>query len=394
VPEKLQPPEPLRPDLKSEWLLDPRITFLNHGSFGAVPRCVFVEQTRWRLKLEGQPIELLGRRGQQLVEEAKRPVARWLGMQEENFGFVTNATEGVNTILRSLKFGSTDELLTTTHVYHAVRQPMKYVAGQSGAAYREIEVPLPVRSSEHVEQLVLAGLSSRTRLLVIDHITSPTAIVFPVERIAAECARRGVEILIDGAHAPGMVALNVPQTGATYYAGNLHKWACAPKGSAFVWAHPDRRDAIHPLVVSHYLGEGFAREFSWQGTRDISSWLSVPRALEFMSDFGWERIMTHNRQMATWAQQMLCESWDVEPISPIDGAMLGSMVTVPLPARFGLVNEPQTQALQQRLYDEYLLEVPLVRWGDRLLVRPCCQLYNTPEDYHRLADVVIKSELD
>jgi isopenicillin-N epimerase len=394
VPEKLQPPEPLRPDLRSEWLLDPRITFLNHGSFGAVPRCVFVEQTRWRLKIEGQPIELLGRRGQQLVEEAKRPVARWLGMQEENFGFVTNATEGVNAILRSLKFGPADELVTTTHVYHAVRQAMKYVAGQSGAAYREIEIPLPVRSSAQVEELVLAGLSSRTRLLVIDHITSPTAIVFPVERIATECARRGVEVLIDGAHAPGMRPLNVPQTGATYYAGNLHKWACAPKGSAFVWAHPDRRDAIHPLVVSHYLGEGFAREFSWQGTRDISSWLSVPRALEFMSELGWDRIMTHNHQMAAWAQQMLCESWDVEPISPIDGSMLGSMVTVPLPARFGLVNEAQTQALQQRLYDDYLLEVPLVRWGDRLLVRPCCQLYNTPEDYHRLADVVIKSELD
>jgi isopenicillin-N epimerase len=314
-------------------------------------------------------------------------------MQEGNFGLVTNATEGSNAILRSLKFGPADELLTTTHVYHAVRQAMKYVAGQSGAAYREIEVPLPVRSAEQVEELVVAGVSSRTRLLVIDHITSPTAIVFPVERIAAECARRGVETLIDGAHGPGMRPLNVPRTGATYYAGNLHKWACAPKGSAFVWARPDRRDAIHPLVISHYLGEGFAREFSWQGTRDISSWLSIPRALEFMSELGWERIMTHNHQMAAWVQQMLCESWGVEPISPMDGSMLGSMVTVPLPARFGQMNEAQTQSLQQRLYDEYFLEVPLVRWSDRLLVRPCCQIYNTPEDYRRLADVVNNSEL-
>jgi isopenicillin-N epimerase len=376
--------------LKSEWLLNSRITFLNHGSFGSVPKCVFDEQSNWRLRIEADPIETLARRGPELLEASKQSIARWLGMDAQDFGLVTNATEGINAILRSLKFGPGDELLTTTHVYHAVRQAMKYVAKQSGASYREIEVPLPVRSAGQIEELVLAGLSSRTRLLVIDHVTSPTALVLPVERIAAVCSCRGIDVLIDGAHAPGMLPLDIPQTNATYYAGNLHKWACAPKGSAFVWVRPDRQSAIHPLVISHHLGEGFSREFWWQGTRDYSTWLSIPCALEFMAQLGWKKVMNHNRAMAAWVQEMLCEAWGVEPISPIDGSMLGSMATVPLPAPFDGLTELQTQSLQQALYAEHQIEVPVVRWGDRTFVRPCCQVYNSTDDYRRLAECILQ----
>jgi isopenicillin-N epimerase len=384
-----QPPLPLRAGLKSQWLLDDRVTFLNHGSFGACPRVVLQEQTAWQRRIEAEPIELIGRRGPELLDGVKRDLGLWLGMPVNDFGLVTNATEGINAVLGSLELAPGDELLTTNHVYFAVRQAMRHVAGKSGAAYREIDLPVPVASRTQVVETVLSGLSDKTKLLVIDHVASPTALLFPVERIVAGCAERGVDVLVDGAHGPGMVPLNVPGIGAAYYAGNLHKWACCPKGSAFIWARPDRQARIHPLVISHYFGEGFEREFSWQGTRDLSVWLAIPRAIGFMAELGWERVMTHNHAMAFWANQMLCDRWAVEPISPPDGRMLGSMATVPLPAPIDRLSGPDVTRLQQRLYSEYQVEVPVVPWGGRTFVRPCSQVYNGPADYERLAEVIL-----
>ena len=385
-----QPPAPLRPDLKSQWMLDQRVAFLNHGSFGAVPRCVFDEQAEWRRRIEAEPVEILSRRREELLAGVYREVGAWLGMKPGDFGLVTNATDGINAILRSLEPTPGDEWVTTNHVYHAVRQAMKYAAGRAGAAYREIEVPLPVQSPDQVARLVLNGLSARTRLLVIDHITSPTALIFPIERIIAGCAGRGVDVLVDGAHAPGMVPLDVERLGAAYYAGNLHKWTCAPRGSGFLWARADRRDRIHPLVISHYLGEGFTREFGWQGTRDFSAWLAIPRAVKFMSELGWEAVRAHNNAMTRWAQQMLCEKWGVDPISPSDGSMIGSMTSVPAPKSLGAPDERQAHALQQTLYSQHRVEAPFMRWGNPVLLRPCCQVYNTPEDFERLAEAVLQ----
>ena len=186
-------------------------------------------------------------------------------MRPEDFGFVGNATDGVNAVLRSMDLRAGDELLTTDHVYHAIRQAMRYVAGRAGATVRELPVPLPVESADQIANAVLAGLSPRTRLLVIDHVTSPTALVFPIERIIAGSAERGVDVLVDGAHAPGMLPLDVGRLGAAYYAGNLHKWVCAPKGSAFLWARPDLQANVHPLVISHFLSEGFTRRVRLAG---------------------------------------------------------------------------------------------------------------------------------
>jgi isopenicillin-N epimerase len=309
------PPSPLRDDLRAEWLLDEGITFLNHGSFGAVPRIVFEAQTEWRRRIEADPIELLGRHAQELVDEAKRPIGEWLGMRGEDFGFVTNASEAVNAVLHSIDLKEGDELLTTSHVYNAVRLAMRLRVERRGGSYREIAVPLPVSSAEQIAAIVLDAIGPRTRLLVIDHVTSPTAIVFPVEAIVAGCNARGVEVLVDGAHAPGMLPLEVPKIGAAYYTGNLHKWPCAPKGCAFLWVRPDRREGVHPLVVSHHFGEGLAREFGWQGTRDLSAWLTAPRALEFMAELGWEAVRTHNHAMAVWVQQR----WAIDRING-DGA--------------------------------------------------------------------------
>ena len=382
------PPMPLRPNLRAEWLLNDQITFLNHGSFGALPRVVFDAQTEWRRRIEADPIELLGRRAPELVANAKRPVGALLGMRDDDFGLVTNATEGINAVLQSLEIQPGDELLTTTHVYNAVRQAMKLLAERRGATYREVDIPLPVASAEGITALVVGAFSSRTRLLVVDHVTSPTALIFPVHAIASACAERGVDLLVDGAHAPAMLPLDVPGVGAAYYAGNLHKWPCAPKGCAFLWVRPDLQSRVHPLAVSHLHGQGLSREFSWQGTRDFSSWLSIPRAFEFMADLGWERIREHNHRMAIWVQRMLCERWGVTPISPIDGSMIGSMATVPLPPPLDRLGIEQSLLLQQRLYSEYQIEVPVTPFGGRILVRPCCQVYNAPADYERLAEVV------
>jgi isopenicillin-N epimerase len=384
----LSPPAPLRPDLRSEFLLDPTLTFINHGSFGAVAREVIGKQNQWRNRIEADPIEMIYRRWPEHLAPAKRVIGEWLGMNPADFGLVTNATEGANAVLRSLTFSRGDELVTTTHVYNAVRQAMKNACQQSGATYREIEIPLPVESANGIERFILEGLTERTRLLVVDHITSATALIFPVEAIVAKCNQKGIDVLIDGAHAPGMLPLDVSKISPAYYAGNLHKWGCAPKGSAFLWARPDRQANIHPVTVSHYFGQGMEKEFSWQGTRDISAWLATPASIERMNAIGWPRIMSHNHALAAWVNQMLCHRWNVASISPIDGSMLGSMATVPLPPPLDRLTAEQAENFGGTLHDRYRIEVPIMLWSGKAYIRPCCQIYNLAADYERLAETI------
>jgi isopenicillin-N epimerase len=255
---------------------------------------------------------------------------------------------------------------------------------------REIAIPLPVASADRIGEIVLNAVASNTRLVVIDHVTSPTGLVFPVEAIVRGCQARGVDVLVDGAHTPGMLPLDVEKLGATYYVANLHKWVCAPKGSAFIWVQPDRQAGIHPTVVSHHLDEGFAREFGWTGTRDISPWLTVPTAISFLAELGWDAVMDHNHRLAVWAHQMLVDRWRVEPISPLDGSLLGSLATVRLPGSLAKLEGQEHQALQQRLYDEFQIELPLVRWNNHGMLRVACQVYNTPTEFERLADAISK----
>jgi len=233
-------------------------------------------------------------------------------------------------------------------------------------------------SPEQIRDRVLDALSPKTRLLVIDHITSPTALVFPLEEIVAGCKASGVEVLADGAHAPGMLPLNVEKIGATYYAANLHKWVCAPKGTAFLWVSRDRQTEVHPAVISHNLDQGFASEFGWQGTRDISSWLTAPAAIAFMADLGWDNVMHHNHQLAAWAHQLLVQRWGVNPISPMDGSLLGSMATVALPGKLAMLVGAELGALQQRLYTEFNLEQPFMSFDGQTMLRVSCHVYNTP----------------
>jgi isopenicillin-N epimerase len=387
------PPPPIRENIRSLWMLDDQVDFLNHGSFGARLRAVHEAQIRWRERMEARPVEFLDRRLPELLSEAKDTVGGFLGMQRDDFGFTNNATDGVNAVLRSLRFEPGDELLTTNHVYEAVRRAMRHLAGRSGATVIEVDIPLPLCDPASIVDAIDGAITDRTRLLVIDHITSPTAVLFPVEAIIKRCAARGVDVLVDGAHAPGMIELDVERLGAACYAGNLHKWICAPPGAGFLWVRKDRQRDVHPTVLSLRQGDGFANEFSWQGTRDVSSWLAVPDAIRGMDNLNgpgsWPQVMRHNHELAVWVQGMLGEVWGVQPLTPPNGSMLGSMVSLDAPAAARRRFQTR-EALQARLYADYRIEVFVLEWQGRWLVRPCCQVYNTPEQYRRLASAVLE----
>lgn len=387
-----RPPKPLRPNLIREWMLDPEITFLNHGCFGARPRVVAEDQHHWRQRIDARPIEWLDRKRGELLNSAKATIGQFIGASKENFGLITNATDGVNAVMRSLEFAPGDELLTINHVYNAVRMTMHDLARRSGATAIEAELPFPIDSPSRVVEVIARHLSPRTKLLIIDHITSPTALVLPIAELIELCEARGVDVLVDGAHAPGMIKLDIESLGRAmpaYYTGNLHKWGGAPLGTAFLWVRPDKQPGIHPTTISHFLDQGLAAEFSWQGTRDISGWLSAPKGIEYMEQFGWPRVRQHNHEMAVWVMRTLCEAWDVEPTSPRDGSMLGSMVTLPLPDgtsdRFA-----SPEQLQALLYDQHRIEVPIIDWSGSWWIRASCQIYNSAAEYERLAEAVLR----
>lgn len=388
APMTATPPSPLRETIPAEWMLDPSINFLNHGCYGARPRAVAEAQQRLRDRFEASPVQDLHFGRDRTIPEAKRVVGSFIGAKPDDFGFVSNATGGVNAVLRSLTFSSGDELLTISHVYNAVRMTMRYLGEHIGAKPIETRVPLPVDSPAKFVSAIEDALTERTKLVIIDHVTSPTALLLPVRDIVQACEERGVDVLIDGAHAPGMIDLDVEAIGAAYYAGNLHKWACAPVGAAFLWVRPDRQKTVHPLTISHFYEEGFPHEFRWQGTRDISPWLAAAEAIVWMDErYSWANVRRHNHQMAVWAQQMLCEKWGVEPSSPIDGSMLGSMATVRLPQSVREKYE-SAEAFQKMLFDAHRYEVPIVDWDETWWLRVSCQVYNTAEQFERLGEIV------
>jgi len=387
------PAAPFGNSVINQWGLDPTVVFLNHGSFGARPKSVIEAQHQRRLDYERQPLAWLDpeRGGKPAIAKAKQALAGFIKTNPENTGFVTNATGAINSVLRSLTLEPGDELVTTNHVYGAVRQAMKYLAARAAGTYREIEVPLPLTSPAQVISMIESGLSDRTRLLMLDHVTSPTALVFPAKEIIALCRKRGIEIMVDGAHVPGMLHLDVESLAADYYTGNLHKWLSAPSGSAFLNVRPDRQTGIHPAVISHNLDFGLAEEFGWQGTMDITPWLCVEDALAYFAQFGHDRVMRHNHELATWAQAMLCERWEVEPLTPLDGSMIGSMATVRLPGEAPLKSKFPTSAnLKEFLYANGRIELPIIDWDGHWHVRISSHMYNTPSQYELLAETVLK----
>ena len=382
------------------WPLDPKVTFLNHGSFGSCPRPVLKFQQALQMRLERQPVGFLVDEFEALWDDARRTLAQFVGADTDDLVFVPNATAGVNTVLRSLEFKRGDELLTTNHAYNACRCALDFVAARAGARVVVVNIPLPLESSQQVVDALLARVTKRTRLALLDHVTSSTGLVLPLEKIVPELSVRGVETLVDGAHAPGMIPLDLKKLGAAFYTGNCHKWICSPKSAALLYVRRDRQAQIRPLAISHGANSPrrdpsrFLLEFSWTGTGDFSAWLSVPESIRVIGALlpgGWPAVMQRNRALALAARQLLCDAVQTSPPCPDD--MIGSLAAVMLPdmaaadiSRISNGLDP----LRGRLLREQGIEVPVFPWPapPKRLLRVSAQLYNSLPQYEKLAAVL------
>lgn len=390
---KLVRPRPNR--FRRYWELRPGIVFLNHGSFGACPKPILDLQTQFRRALEAEPVQFLWRHYEAHLVPARRALAQFLGANAADLVFLPNATVGVNAVVHSLRLRRGDELLTTSLDYNACRNVLVAAAQRAGAKVMVVPVPFPLESAEQIITPILRAVTRRTRLLLLDHVTSNTGLILPVNEVVQALAARGVDTLVDGAHAPGMLPLNLRRLRPAYYTANLHKWVCAPKGAAFLYVRPDRQEQIQPPVISHGNNRrrpGFTRfqdRFDWPGTFDPSPWWCVPEALRWMGQLlpgGWPELRRRNHELAVQARRILCAHWHVAPPGP--EAMLGSMAAVPLPERFqGRRSRGKIDELQLALYDRFGIEVPVNCFGEpqRRWVRVSAQIYNSPADYEYLA---------
>jgi isopenicillin-N epimerase len=353
-----------------------------------------------RAAQEAEPVPLQTRQLEERQEAARAALGVFVGADPDDLAFVVNATSGVNAVLRSLPLGAGDELLATDHAYNACRNAVDYAAGRAGARVAVATIPFPLASPAEVVEAVLAKVTSRTRIALVDHVTSPTALVLPIERLVDELTARGVEVLVDGAHAPGMVPLDLRALGATYYSGNCHKWLCAPKGSAFLWVRRDRQADVRPLTISHGANvvrpgrSRFRLEFDWTGTSDPTAWLAVPAAIDHLAAAvpgGWPALMARNRELALVARRLLCAAAGTPP--PCPDEMVGSLASVRLPdGRTTEIAWRRPDPLQRRLFDDWNIEVPVITWPapPRRLLRISAQLYNRRAHYVRLAEALAK----
>jgi isopenicillin-N epimerase len=405
--------------LARHWALDPEVTFLNHGSYGACPTEVLAVQREWRDRLERQPVRFLSRELDGHLAEVRGAIGAFVGADPDDLGLIANATGGVNAVVRSLRFEPGDEILMTDHEYNAILNVSRHVAARDGARVVVARLPFPAVSDQDVVERILAAATDRTRLAVISHVTSPTALVLPIEPIVAALAGRGVDTLVDGAHAPGMVPLDLDALGAAYYAANLHKWVCAPKGSAFLHVRRDRQSAIRPATISHGAnapearGSRYRNEFDWQGTQDPTAWLAVPAALDFVGGLvegGWPAVMARTHALAVVAGRavadVLGEAAGVAPKTLLSPAsMTGSMFALPMPLD-GPLGGPgsaeqssplEADPLQAAIYDRFAIEVPIGPWPvpaaespepSRRVIRVAMALHNDGADVDRLVDAL------
>lgn len=381
--------------MRELFLLDPDVIFLNHGSFGACPKPVFAELQRWQLAMERNPVEFLGRRSAALLHAARQRLATYVDAAVDDLVFVPNATTGVNTVAQSMLLQPGDEVLTTDHEYGACDATWRLVCKRTGAHYRRVQIPLPFDAESFVARL-MAAVTPRTRLIFLSHITSTTALIFPVAALCAAARERGISTLVDGAHAPGQINLSLASVGADFYTGNCHKWLCAPKGAAFLHVRPEHHAAVHAPVVSWgyvagedegghtsfdaYVGKTLLeRRLQWQGTRDIAAWLSVPAALEFLAVHGWpaRRAECHRRALALQARVGARNG--LNPIGRDED--FGQMV--PIPVR---CTEPE--ALRARLFEQHRIEVPVTQHAGQVFVRVSVQAYTSDAELQALENAL------
>jgi isopenicillin-N epimerase len=374
---------PLGHALRRRFLLERGVDFLNHGSFGAAPRAVLAEAARWRRRAEANPDRFLRSVLPGALREAAATLAGFLGARAGDLAFVENATSGVNAVLRSLPLRRGDEILVHSQTYGAVRQAVRHVCERSGAKLVEVRIPLPVESETDLLRPFAGRLGRRTRLVVLDHIASPTGLVFPVRRLARLAHAAGAQVLVDGAHAPGQLALELPALGADWYTGNAHKWLYGPRGSAFLWARRDAQAALHPLQISHAYGRGIAPEFDWPGTRDFSAWLAVPAGIRFLQSIGAARARAYCHGLAVASAKRLSAAWNTAVDGP--AALHASMMAVRLPPN---LQRRDPARLMAELLDRHRIVVAISRAEGALWARLSAQAYNAPADYNRLERVI------
>jgi isopenicillin-N epimerase len=359
---------------------------LNHGSFGACPAAVLAVQSAMRLEMEREPVDFLSATLPARLSTAREVLAAFLGADSADLVFVANATAGVNAVLRSLTLEPGDELLLTSHTYAACRKTVEFVAARTGAVVVVASLPFPCRGEAEIIDSVLQRVTPRTRLALMDHVTSPTALILPIARLVGELQRRGVDTLVDGAHAPGMVPLALSDLGAAYYTGNAHKWLCAPKGAAFLHVRRDRQAPLHPTVISHGYTAGFHAEFDWIGTVDPTPWLCIPESLRVVGGLlpgGWPQVMAENRALALRARAWLLQSLGLD--APCPESMIGSMASIPLPPAaagspgFALDSRGLHDWFRQRGVETWLHPHPVP------VLRLSAQLYNDLGQYQQLA---------
>jgi isopenicillin-N epimerase len=380
----------LHPTLSKDlFLLDPTITFLNHGSFGATPRAVFEKYQWWQRELERQPVEFLGRRFNDLMRDARSSLAAYVHANADDLVYVPNATTALNIVARSLRLNPGEEILTTDHEYGALDRTWRFICRKTGAVYKQQPIPVPVTTHENFIETFWAGVTPRTRVIFLSHITSPTALTFPIKEIC-RCARAaGILSIVDGAHALGQISLDMEKIGADFYASNAHKWLCAPKGSAFLYARRDAQHLVEPLVVSWgYESEQssasrFVDEQEWTGTRDIAAYLTVPEAIRFCEEHYWNAIRAQCHTLAQHARERITAFTGLPPLSPDLTDWYMQMVTVPLPPC-------DAAQLKTRLYDEFRIEVPIVVWRDQPHIRVSIQAYNSSGDVEKLIEALRK----
>ena len=385
-------------NLSSLFLLDPDVTFLNHGSFGACPRPVFESYQRWQLKLERQPVAFLDpdRGLSSWMRDARVALAEELGADIDDIVGLTNATVGLNIVAQSLDLKPGDEILTTDHEYAALEKTWAYVARRTGAKIVVIKIPLPLTTEAQFTDTILAGISDRTRVLFLSHITSATALVFPIEQSIAEAKARGIWTVIDGAHTPGHIPLDLKALDADFYAGNCHKWMMAPKGSAFLYVRKELQSLINPLVISHGWTEDAARPgvkgvfgntpfidgLEMQGTRDPSAWLTVPDAIKFGREHNWKKVAEQCRILVQDTAVRVAKLTDLPALSTPEFCA-PQMVAMPVP-------KCDPIELKKFLLEQYAIEIPVFNWQERTIVRVSAQGYNTQKHMDQLVEALKK----
>ena len=375
--------------LKEYFLLDPGVVFLNHGSYGATPKPVFEDYQNWQRRLEHQPVLFLGRELRNLMRESRAALGEYLNAEPDDLVYIPNATHGVNILAHSLELKPGDEILTTDHEYGACDYTWELNCEKRGATYIHQPMPLPVKSEAEIVEQFWQGVTSQTKVIYLSPITSSTALRLPVEAICARARGRGILTIVDAAHSPGQIPVDLQTLGADIVFGNCHKWMLAPKGSAFLYARREVQDLIQPFIVSWgthptpqiATGSRFIDILQWTGTKDPTAALAVPRAIQFMREHGWEEVRRRCHTLLRQALERICDLTGLSPAYPLDSDFYSQMGIAPLPPS-------DLTVLQSRLYDEFKIEVPLVQWQKNQFVRISIQGYNDQADVDMLIEAL------